>query len=1051
MIESPHASRRRLRVECLEDRCLLSAAGEFYQPPQVHLRDVDGFLSGPSTAGPLEIAIDYARSHADALGLSTGDLDDFVVADRYVTGHNGVTHLYLRQTYRGLEVLGADLSVNVSADGRVINTAASFVPGLDDTAKAVAGQPGLTAVEALIAWAEDSGLIPDATSWTKGSVPAVLSTLDDLPQTTVLAGGGISSEDIPAELHYVPTPDGGVELAWRLNIQTTDGRHWYDASVSATDGELLFSNDWAHGVADEQYNVFAMPSAGPQDGPRSLATLPADPVASPFGWHDIDGVAGAEFQITVGNNVSAQEDRDDDNSSGLHPDGGVDLNFDFPLDLDGSPIVSQSASITNLFYWNNVLHDVHYQYGFDEVAGNFQHNNYGRGGTAGDAVRADAQDGSGINNANFATPPDGEPPRMQMFLWEPAIGDLTIDSPEGIADVYAATTAVFGPTLDPVGVTGQFVLAEPLLAGQPLTNANEIAGNIAVIDRGDFFFVIKVKHAQDAGAIGVLIVNNVPGDPVLMGGEDETITIPALMIDQATGTRIKVAIESGPVSGKLSLPARHDRDSSLDNQIIIHEYGHGVSTRLTGGPGNVGGLEGVQSGGMGEGWADWWGLMLTQTAEDDRMDAQRFAQYVKFGLGLRRFPYSFDMDVNELTYKNIADDPEVHAVGEIWASALWDLNWLLIEGDGGAMPALGFDSDFYHGTGGNNLALQLIIDGLKLQPSNPTMLDARDAILLADTNNNGGANHRAIWTAFARRGMGLSANDGGDHNSTDVVEAFDMPLMPAIAGRHIFYNNSAFDATSDDQAVATDKTALLPGQAAMAANYTSYSRGLNGIMVDVADLPPAGPAIVAGDYFQFHVGNDGPDGWVGAPDPISATLRTGEGNGASDRITLIWEDNAIEQQWLRVTVLANANTGLDEPDVFYFGNAIAESGDRAVNTIVNATDEIVARNFQHGAVDPAAIDDPFDYDRDGLVDGTDQIIARSHQTNPLTMLRLIAAPAIAAGAVDGVLEQVAAETLASQIDWLYELEQSRAKRRPVATSASAEMAEMAVDLLLRAR
>ncbi|MEZ6089917.1 MAG: M36 family metallopeptidase [Pirellulaceae bacterium] len=57
----------------------------------------------------------------------------------------------------------------------------------------------------------------------------------------------------------------------------------------------------------------------------------------------------------------------------------------------------------------------------------------------------------------------------------------------------------------------------------------------------------------------------------------------------------------------------------------------------------------------------------------------------------------------------------------------------------------------YHGVGGNNLALQLVMDGLKLQPANPTMIDARDAILLADQINNDSRNHRAIWTAFAER------------------------------------------------------------------------------------------------------------------------------------------------------------------------------------------------------------------------------------------------------------------------------------------------------------
>src|SRR5262249_26340048 len=155
----------------------------------------------------------------------------------------------------------------------------------------------------------------------------------------------------------------------------------------------------------------------PDDVSRSVLIDPNDPTASPFGWHDTDGVAGAEFTDTRGNNVSAQEDTDANDSGGLPPDGRAGLDLDFPPDLTQQPPTYQSAAITNLFYLNNALHDIHYHYGFDEAAGNFQVNDYGRGGTGGDPVQADAQDGSGIDNANFATPPDGQSPRMQMFLW----------------------------------------------------------------------------------------------------------------------------------------------------------------------------------------------------------------------------------------------------------------------------------------------------------------------------------------------------------------------------------------------------------------------------------------------------------------------------------------------------------------------------------------------------------------------------------------------------------------------------------------------------------
>jgi len=137
------------------------------------------------------------------------------------------------------------------------------------------------------------------------------------------------------------------------------------------------------------------------------------------------------------------------------------------------------------------------------------------------------------------------------------------------------------------------------------------------------------------------------------------------------------------------------------------------------------------------------------------------------------------MAVNPQTYADIASTNLPHGAGEIWASALWDMNWLLINGDDGQLPALGFDADLYEGTGGNNVALQLVMDGLKLQPANPSFLDARDAVLLADNVLTGGANNLAIWTAFARRGMGFSAGDGGSANSLSVTEEFDMPATSA--------------------------------------------------------------------------------------------------------------------------------------------------------------------------------------------------------------------------------------------------------------------------------
>ncbi|MEE8450423.1 MAG: hypothetical protein V3R99_00865 [Thermoguttaceae bacterium] len=290
----------------------------------------------------------------------------------------------------------------------------------------------------------------------------------------------------------------------------------------------------------------------------------------------------------------------------------------------------------------------------------------------------------------------------------------------------------------------------------------------------------------------------------------------------------------------------------------------------------------------------------------------------------------------------------------------------------------------------------------------------------------------------------------------DVVTGRDFgnrQTIPAtISGRHVFYDNSAFDNdagpdVNDFRAIASDKLPLLPGETADRSNYTSYSRGINGIMVDVDNLP-AGASPSAAD-FLFAAGNDNlPAGWSPAPPPSSVTLWPGAGTGGSDRIKIIWPDGMIEKQWLQVTVRVTPNTGLTTADVFYYGNTPGEAGDNPINTIVNATDEIAAHNFQHSAADPALIDDPYDYDRDGLVNGTDQIIARNNQTNPLTMLRLIEARAVDAG-----LEQLdelggdASWASATDLDWLYELERMNAKKQ---TGTEDRSNEAIVDMLLAA-
>jgi len=214
-----------------------------------------------------------------------------------------------------------------------------------------------------------------------------------------------------------------------------------------------------------------------------------------------------------------------------------------------------------------------------------------------------------------------------------------------------------------------------------------------------------------------------------------------------------------------------------------------------------------------------------------------------------------------------------------------------------------------------------------------------------------------------------------------------------IAGRHVFYNGSSFDGNdaaataADDAAIAVDKTALLPGQTATGDNYTNYGAGINGLMVDVAMLPP--DVVPSASDFRFRMGNVAdPAAWGAAPQPIEVTLRRQTGAGRSDRITLVWADNAIRNQWLQVTVVGT-NLGLSGDDVFYFGNAVAEAGNSAADAQVTTTDLLLARNNPRSFLNPAAVDFPYDYNRDGRVTTTDVLLARNNQTNFINRLRLL--------------------------------------------------------------
>lgn len=792
------------------------------------------------------------------------DYNDFSVTNSHISKRSKVSHYYLNQRFNGIEVKNAVMSIHINAQNKLIAKHNQFLTAL--TKKIEVFEPELSALDAIISAAQKMGYNLDI-------MPALISKDNDKALSHKYSGGNISQEEIPVKLKYQPLPDGSIRLAWDLSILEINSSNWWNIRVDAVSGDILDKENWTlncsfdnHQNHDEScttkkmfiparfseraettqsmlvpnsYNVYPLGIESPSHGSRNIEVSPADAAASPFGWHDTNGVSGPEHSTTKGNNVEAKDDIANDNETtiGAFADGGVNLDFDFPLNFGIQPASNLNAAITNLFYWNNVMHDVWYQYGFDEQSGNFQQNNYGNGGIANDFVRADGLDGGGTNNANFSTPTDGNKPRMQMYLWSAPSSNVTfnVNTPSSIAGSYTAAKASFGQMV--YNVSGELVLSDPLLACSALANSSAIAGKIAVIDRGTCEFGLKCLNAQNAGAIAVIVCNNVGGAPTSMspGSSGNSVTIPCVMLSQASCNTIKVQIPN-IVNVTMVGTGGIQLDGDFDNGIIAHEYGHGISTRLTGGAGNSSCLNNAEQ--MGEGWSDWFGLMLTLNQGDAGSTGRGIGTYAlgqpPTGNGIRTYKYSTDMAVNPHTYNNIISIAAPHGVGSVWCAMLWDMTWLLID-------AYGFDPDYYYGTGGNNIAMALVTEALKLQPCSPGFVDGRNAILAADDVLYGGIHKCLIWKAFARRGLGFSANQGSTASKTDGTQAFDMPV--ACCNEVFIRDNSGVGSLRDAIACSINgdtlrfapflenKTIQLTGSLTVNKNININCDLLNGVFV----------------------------------------------------------------------------------------------------------------------------------------------------------------------------------------------------------------------------
>ena len=548
-----------------------------------------GTLSEPQSDTANNIARNFLERHESLFALS--DVNTLELSNE--DNDRGTVFLEYFQTVGGFKVFEGQVQVAVNKNGEVLSVREGFLV----TGQDVKLKPRLTEAQGIAKAFQYAGMevFPSFAETSARASKSGASRFAN-PLSPEL-------EEVSSELNVMRVGDT-ARLAWHV-YSDAGPNAWYEILVDAHSGELLFRRNIY--VSEAQGTVYI---EAPDKGARQLVSFVGDTVINTAaGWMGTS-------TVTTGNNVEAYLDTDANNAPDNNNGTGLSVghassaiqDFTFPFSTTVDPRTQQAAVVTNLFYYNNFIHDFSYRLGFTESARNFQTNNFGRGGTGNDSVRAEAQDGSGTNNANFATPPDGQRPRMQQYLF---------------------------------------------------TSPNP------------------------------------------------------------------------------------DRDSSMDGDVVFHEYGHGISNRLIGNGSTA--LSGTQSGAMGEAWSDYWAITINNDGAVGEYSTGN-------SNGIRRAPYTVPANAVHDSYADIGTGGfQVHRDGEVWAATLWDLRTQL----------------------GATITDNIILNGMKFTPNRPSFLNARDGILQADQNLNGGANRCAIWTVFARHGMGVSAvgNDGTTHTAASNVPA----------------------------------------------------------------------------------------------------------------------------------------------------------------------------------------------------------------------------------------------------------------------------------------
>ncbi|MFY2561769.1 M36 family metallopeptidase [Corallococcus terminator] len=756
---------------------------------------------------PEEAARRYLEQQASLYGLSPADLRAAYVHRVHELERGGFI-VFFRQRVAGLEVVRNELKVLMTRDLGLVGLTGHLSRGVERALQRADDTQALSRLrqspgEAVLRALEDlSGQSLAGEVRERNHTRAGAALFDFVP-ANVNKGAGVSLVT-PAQVRQVYLPVSGQLLpahSVELLSERPGDEHpqGYGYLLHTEDGRVLHRrNRISHDVFS--YRVWADSQGVPLDSPQS--DYSPHPTGLPDGQEPgftspsqvfVDGLVHPAPSLTVdpwlpanatqarGNNVWAYADHysPDGYSQGpagndvqaLLPAGTRD--FPYQYDPDLQPLASQSqtaAAVVQLFYTTNWLHDYYYRAGFNELAGNAQDNNLGRGGYEGDALRAEAQnqgpDARARNNAFAYVPPDSLPPRLEFYLWEtPEVRSFTVDGTS-----YSTGKATFGArdfTQEALLVLADDGQAPKEDGCQPLVNGNA-EGAILVVQRGTCTDERKALHAELAHAAGLIVINHIPGAPaptLYEGDPAPNPTLPVLSLSHAEGQALKARLAQGALRGDMRRVASIERDGTLDNTIVAHEWGHVLFHRLAD-------CVTAQCDAMSEGWSDFTALQLMVREEDDLDGTYAVGGYAAQAqgqspyFGVRRVPYSRTATKNALRFRHIADDfplpdthpvrangvenSEMHNAGEVWASMLFDGYLALLQESRGASPRIPSFAE------AQRRMARYVVAGMEAAPMDATFTEQRDALLMAVATEDL-EDMLLLAQAFAQRGAGSCA------------------------------------------------------------------------------------------------------------------------------------------------------------------------------------------------------------------------------------------------------------------------------------------------------